>query len=85
MSGRMVKLAMNNYPIQLSSWMNSLEFQAAFACFDKNKRKHNLSKEVLQILAEESLKLSEERKQSGKTPNLDYLIQKLGEKFKNKG
>lgn len=64
--------------------MNSLEFQAAFTVFDKHKRKNNLSKEDLHLLGEEALKFSEERKQNGKTPNLDYLIQKLGEKFKPK-
>lgn len=71
-----------NYPLELAKWMNSLEFQAAFAAFDKNKRKNNLSSKDLQLMAEESLKLSEERKQNGKTPNFDYLVQKLGEKFR---
>jgi len=73
-----------SYSADLVSWMNSLEFQAAFVVFDKHKRKLNLSNKDLHNLAIQALSISEARKQNNKTPNLDYLVQELGKQFKNK-
>lgn len=59
-------------------YMKSIDFQAAYTVYDKNKRLMDLDHRDLLRLELVSYYLSESRKESGKLPNVDYLVQEVG-------
>lgn len=63
-------------------YIGSVEFQAAYTIWEKYKRSLELGVKDLHRLEVVSYYLSEERKQKGKIPNVDFLTQEVGKFLK---
>ena len=59
--------------------MNTIEYQSGSTIYEKYKRSMELTRDDMTRLHDASFIISMLRKQSGKTPNKDFLTQSVGE------
>ena len=60
------------------NYLATVEFQAAYVVYEKNKRSMGLKHGDLIILELVSYYISKDRKESGKNVNVNFLIQEVG-------